>query len=264
MAQAHEGVERAHDAAVRQLLELEVALAGDALERTGTEEHGALDLLLGELRDLVGGHAADDALGEVGGGLQLGALGLERLHVLAEEAGHEHRGKAAGHREAAVVGPVREHDDEVLARLDPLGEFAVRVAGDDQVMGTGAEFVGHLIGGDALGAVARAAEGNEKLRGMAEEIGRGGHDVRRGHGLGVDEARLHVLAHGRVRDISGRAGAGQDDFRVFVDRMGRQERLDVLLLAQNNVVSVHPHLRLMGDLTDCVTIKVQHIVVYII
>ena len=260
MAQAHEGVERAHDAAVRQLLELEVALAGDALERTGAEEHGALDLLVREFRDLVRGFTVDDAVGEIGRGLQLGALGLQRLDVLAQEARDQHRGEAAGHRKAAVVGPVREDDDQILARFHPLGEFAVGVAGDDEVVGAGAELVGHLIGGDALGAVAGAAEGNEKFRGMAEEIGRRGHDVRRGHGLGTDETCLHVLAHGRVRDIGGRAGAGQDDFRVFIDRVGRQELLNILLTAQNNVVSVHPHLRLMGDLTDCVTIKVQHIV----
>ena len=154
MSEAHERVKSADDASVGELLELKMALAGDSLHRTGTEEHGSLDLLVGKFLDLVDDVAVDDIVGEVSGSLKFRALSLESLDIFAEKAGHKHRCEAAGHGEASVVGSVREYDDEILARHGYLGKLAVRVAGNDQMIGALAEFVGDLVSCDALRAVA--------------------------------------------------------------------------------------------------------------
>ena len=245
MTEAEEGVEGAHDGAVRQLLELETAFFSNALEGTGAEEYGAGELPRGDFLDgtLVAVHGFGHGVGD---GVDVDALRLDGVDMRDHSAHQQHGRIAARHGERNVIGLGREKEGEDVVALG-FRQLTFRVAGDEDVGHLSGCPLHGLDGTDAFGAVAAAGEGDQQDLAVFVEVELGGRqDVGRREGTGTTQGRVEESGLEGVSDIGGGAGAGQDDFIT-----GRKETVeesgDVIFACANHVIRFTPDAGLLSD-----------------
>jgi hypothetical protein len=175
---------------------------------------------------------------------------MARPVALAMQRGHHgvhHAAEAGGHREAGVVGFRRQQQRHRVGHVQ-LAQLAFGVAQHDQVAHLMHQRFGQFHRGQALGAVAGAAERHQQQRLVrvqvqvrrADDVG-GRHRVHAGGQLAIQQRR-HALA-----DVGGTARAGKDHPRGGVAGQSAGEDLDPLVQVGDQRVGLFQHARLLRD-----------------
>ena len=170
------------------------------------------------------------------------------------ETGHQHGGIAAGHREPAVVGPLR-HDQAERVLLVPrvTRQCTVRIAGEYEVSTIGKELSGETDAREAFRAVAGASERDQKRWEIAREVlQRIGRQIRRAHGVDADRRRHGILppepCGDAFRGMRGRAGPAQHNTQVRRRQRRCKPRVDHVSRRLDLPAGPPPDLGLLTDL----------------
>jgi len=177
---------------------------------------------------------------------------FQTVQVQSQVGCQVHVGVAGGHGEGLVVGLGGQIQSEaVVPGISQLGQSALAVAGDEQMVQVLTDHFSGLDGADRLGGVAGTAEVDQQGGlGAGQSVLGIGNDIGGSVGLDLEVVLLvQGVVQGIAHELTG-AGTGQNDVEILgLDNLV-QELLQFLLAGGKLGAGLAPGGGLLVDLVD--------------